>query len=155
MSHTGVEVFDFLLYTIYPVIGIFLVEVVSRLVKSPKWIKLWIQAIVSVGFGIYYWFILPAPQNFPLTAMVMFALAVALIYQGRRAKISPDKSPLLILKSLKDSFEDIWFIAPSVSYYFSLSESFCPDLTEFYTPVFFGKSMFCTKWILAIITLKW
>ena len=93
MSHTGVEVFDFLLYTIYPVIGIFLVEVVSRLVKSPKWIKLWIQAIVSAGFGIYYWFILPAPQNFPLTAMVMFALALALIYQGRRAKISPDKSP--------------------------------------------------------------
>ena len=93
MSHTGVEVFDFLLYTIYPVIGIFLVEVVSRLVKSPKWVKLWIQAIVSIGFGIYYWFILPAPQNFPLTAMVMFALAIALIYQGRRAKISPDKSP--------------------------------------------------------------
>jgi uncharacterized membrane protein YoaK (UPF0700 family) len=93
MSHTGVEVFDFLLYTIYPVIGIFLVEVVSRLVKSPKWIKLWVQAIVSVGFGIYYWFILPAPQNFPLTAMVMFALAIALVYQGRRAKISPDKSP--------------------------------------------------------------
>ena len=93
MSHTGVEVFDFLLYTIYPVIGIFLVEVVSRLVKSPKWIKLWVQAIVSIGFGIYYWFILPAPQNFPLTAMVMFALALALIYQGRRAKISPDKSP--------------------------------------------------------------
>ena len=93
MSHTGVEVVDFLLYTIYPVMGIFLVEIVSRLVKSPKWIKLWIQAIVSIGFGIYYWFILPAPQNFPLTAMVMFALGLALIYQGRRAKISPDKSP--------------------------------------------------------------
>ncbi len=42
MSHTGVEVFDFLLYSIYPVIGL---------------------------------------------------LAIALIYQGRRAKISPEKSP--------------------------------------------------------------
>lgn len=93
MSHTGVEVFDFLFYTIYPVIGIFIVEGISRLVKSPKWIKLWVQASVSIGFGIYYWFILPAPENFPLTAMVMFALAIALIYQGRRAKISPDKSP--------------------------------------------------------------
>ena len=69
------------------------VEIISRLVKAPKWIKLWTQAIVSIGFGVYYWFILPAPQNFPLTAMVMFALAIALIYQGRRAKISPDKSP--------------------------------------------------------------
>ena len=93
MSHTGVDVVDFLLYTIYPVIGIFVVEAISRLVKAPKWIKLWIQAAVSAGFGVYYWFVLPAPQNFPLTAMVMFALAIALIYQGRRAKISPDKSP--------------------------------------------------------------
>ena len=93
MSHTGVDVIDFLLYTIYPVIGIFVVEAVSRLIKIPKWAKLWIQAAVSAGFGVYYWFILPAPQNFPLTAMVMFALALALVYQGRRAKISPDKSP--------------------------------------------------------------
>lgn len=93
MTHTGVDVVDFLLYTIYPVIGIFLVEAASRIIKSPKWIKLWIQAVVSIGFGIYYWFVLPEPQNFPLTGMVMFALALALIYQGKRAKISPDKSP--------------------------------------------------------------
>jgi len=33
------------------------------------------------------------PKNFPLTALVMFVLAIALIYQGRRAKISPEKSP--------------------------------------------------------------
>ena len=93
MTHTGVDVVDFLFYTIYPVIGIFAVEVISRVIKAPKWIKLWLQAAVSIGFGIYYWFVLPAPQNFPLTAIVMFALALALIYQGRRAKISPDKSP--------------------------------------------------------------
>ncbi|TAK16467.1 MAG: hypothetical protein EPO37_08370 [Nitrosarchaeum sp.] len=93
MTHTGVDVVDFLFYTIYPVIGIFTVEVISRVTKTPKWIKLWLQAAVSIGFGIYYWFVLPAPQNFPLTAIVMFALALALIYQGRRAKISPDKSP--------------------------------------------------------------
>jgi hypothetical protein len=92
MTHTGVDIVDFLFYTIYPVIGIFIIEVISRAIKSPKWIKLWIQAIVSIGFGIYYWFVLPTPQNFPLTAMVMFTLAIALIYQGKRAKISPDKS---------------------------------------------------------------
>jgi len=93
MSHTGVDIIDFLFYTIYPVIGIFIVEAISRLVEAPKWIKLWTQAIVSISFGIYYWFILPAPQNFPLTAIVMFALGITLIYQGRIAKISPDKSP--------------------------------------------------------------
>lgn len=93
MSHTGVDVIDFLYYTVYPVIGIFVVEAVCRLIKFPKWIKLWTQAVVSIGFGVYYWFVLPAPQNFPLTGIVLFALAVALIYQGRRAKISPEKSP--------------------------------------------------------------
>ena len=93
MSHTGVDVIDFLLYTIYPVAGIFLVEAASRLLKAPKWLKLWVQAAVAVGFGIYYWFILPAPRNFPFTALVMFVLAVALFYQGRRARISPDKTP--------------------------------------------------------------
>ena len=51
MSHTGVDVIDFLFYTIYPVIGIFAVEGISRLVKAPKWIKLWTQAAVSIGFG--------------------------------------------------------------------------------------------------------
>jgi len=93
MSHTGVEVFDFLLFSIYPVFGILAIELISRLIKAPKWIKLWVQAVVSIGFGVYYWFVLPPPQNFPLTGLVMFVLAIALIYQGRRAKISPEKSP--------------------------------------------------------------
>ena len=105
MSHTGVDVIDFLIYAIYPVIGIFIIEGISRIIKTPKWIKLWIQATISIGFAIYYganslceggcnfWFALSPPQNFPMTALVMFALAIALIYQGRRAKISPEKSP--------------------------------------------------------------
>jgi hypothetical protein len=105
MSHTGVEVFDFLLFSIYPVFGILAIELISRLIKAPKWIKLWTQAVVSIGFGIYYganslcyggcnfWFALSPPRDFPMTAVVMLALAIALIYQGRRAKISPDKSP--------------------------------------------------------------
>lgn len=84
---------DFLFYTIYPVIGLFIVEGVSRVIHAPKWAKLWTQAAVSIGFGIYYWFLLPAPQNFPMTALVLFALAVALLYQGKRAMTSPEKSP--------------------------------------------------------------
>ena len=93
MSHTGVDVFDFLLYTLYPVAGILIIELICKITKTPKWIKLFTQALLSIAFGIYYWFILPEPQNFPLTALVLFALALALIYQGKRAKISPDNVP--------------------------------------------------------------
>ena len=100
MSHTGVDVIDFLLYTIYPVVGLLVVEGISRAVRAPKWAKLWTQAAVSIGFGIYYWFVLQVPQNFPMTALVLAdlhldsnALAAALLYQGKRAMISPEKSP--------------------------------------------------------------
>lgn len=92
MSHTGVEVFDFLLITIYPVIGIFAVEMASRAARAPKWAKLWTQAAVSVGFAAAY-FTFPGDEKFPLTAVVLLALAVALLYQGRRARVSPDRSP--------------------------------------------------------------
>ncbi len=91
MSHTGVEVFDFLLYTVYPVIGLFAVEIIFRAIKGSKWLKLFIQAGVSVGFGIAY-LSFPGDEKFPLTAAVLFALAIALFYQGKRAKISPDKT---------------------------------------------------------------
>ena len=90
MSHTNVEVFDFLLFTIYPVIAIFIVEIISRVIKTPKWLKLWAQAVVAIGFGIAY-LSFPGDEKFPLTAIVLFALAVALIYQGKRAKIFPGK----------------------------------------------------------------
>ncbi|MDA7941063.1 MAG: hypothetical protein MPJ06_00815 [Nitrosopumilus sp.] len=93
MSHTGVDVIDFLLYTMYPVAAIFLVEIASRPLRAPKWAKLWTQAAVSFGFAIHYMFILQAPQNFPLTALVMAALGAALLYQGRRARIAPEKTP--------------------------------------------------------------
>ena len=93
MSHTGVDVIDFLFYTIYPVLGILAVEGISRVAGIPKWVKLWTQAAVSAGFGVYYWFLLPIPNNFPMTGLVLLALAVALLYQGRRARVSPERTP--------------------------------------------------------------
>ncbi len=91
MSHTGVEVFDFLLFTVYPVIGLFVVEIIFRFIKGSKWIKLFIQGVVCIGFGISY-LSFPGDEKFPLTAGVLFALAIALFYQGKRARISPDKT---------------------------------------------------------------
>ena len=91
MSHTGVEVFEFLLFTVYPVIALFIVEMLYRVIKKANWLKLWIQGIICVGFGIAY-ISFPGDEAFQLTALVLFALALALFYQGRRAKIDPTKT---------------------------------------------------------------
>jgi len=91
LSHTGVDVIDFLLFTIYPVIALFVIEMICRIAKIPKWIKLSTQGFVSIGFAIAY-LTFQGDTKFPLTAIVLIALGVAIFYQARRAKINPENS---------------------------------------------------------------
>lgn len=89
MSHLNVDVIDFLLLTIYPVGGLFLVEMASRAIKLKNWIKLTSQAILSIGFAVAYLTLITAHW---LTALVLFALAAALFYQARLSKLKPGRS---------------------------------------------------------------
>jgi hypothetical protein len=89
MSHLNVDVIDFLLLTIYPVAGLFIVEMVSRAIKLKNWVKLTSQAILSIGFALAYLTLITAHW---LTALVLFALAAALFYQARLSKLKPGRS---------------------------------------------------------------
>ncbi|TBR11969.1 MAG: hypothetical protein EPO62_00830 [Candidatus Nitrosotenuis sp.] len=89
MSHLNVDVIDFLLLTIYPVAGLFIVEMASRVIKLKNWIKLITQAVLSIGFAIAYLTLITAHW---LTALVLFALAAALFYQARLSKLKPGRS---------------------------------------------------------------
>jgi hypothetical protein len=89
MSHLDVDIIDFLLLTIYPVGALFIIEIIGRVAKISSWIKLVVQGIVMLGFGIAY-ITLITPHW--LTSIVMFALAFVLFYQARRIKIDPTKS---------------------------------------------------------------
>lgn len=89
MSHLDVDVIDFLLLTIYPAAGLFAIEMIFRVVKFQSWIKLSAQGIMSIAFAIAYVTLITAHW---LTAIVLFALAIALFYQARRSKLDPEKS---------------------------------------------------------------
>ncbi len=89
MSHLGIDVIDFLLLTIYPVAALFVIEMIARAIKIPSWIKLSIQAVTMIGFGVAY---VTAITAHWLTSIVLFALAVTLFYQARRTKIDPKKA---------------------------------------------------------------
>ena len=104
MSHAGsVDIIDFILLTVYPVVALFIIEVIFRLVKIiPTWTKLSIQGIAMLGFAIAYIGFMPfittssdkhidADPHW-LSAFVLIALAVTLFYQARRSKINPNKS---------------------------------------------------------------
>ena len=89
MSHLGVDVIDYLLLTIYPVVGLFVIEIISRVFKIKSWVKLVIQGGMCIGFTIAYVTLIVAHW---LTAVVLLALAIALLYQARLAKIKPGQS---------------------------------------------------------------
>ena len=60
MSHPGsVDIVDFVLLAIYPVGGLFIIEILSRIISKtgkpvPSWLKLSIQGITMVGFAVAY-----------------------------------------------------------------------------------------------------
>lgn len=89
MSHLGIDVIDYLLITIYPVVGLFVIEIISRVFKIKSWVKLVIQGVLCIGFTIAYVTLIVAHW---LTAIVLLALAIALLYQARIAKIKPGQS---------------------------------------------------------------
>ncbi len=89
MSHLGIDVIDYLLLTIYPVVGLFVIEIISRAFKIKSWVKLVIQGVLCIGFTIAYVTLIVAHW---LTAIVLLALAIALLYQARIAKIKPGQS---------------------------------------------------------------
>ncbi|MDE1814040.1 MAG: hypothetical protein KGH87_07590 [Thaumarchaeota archaeon] len=87
--HNGIDLDVYFEIIIYPVVGIFAIEMICRLAKIPNWAKLLTQAIMCVGFGIAY---LTMQVAHWLTAGVLLVLSIALFYQARLAKIDPQKA---------------------------------------------------------------
>ena len=89
MSHLGIDIDFYFFLVIYPVAALFVIEVICRAAKIPSWIKLVTQGTTCVGFGIAYVTLIVAHW---LTTVVLLALAFALFYQARIAKIKPGQS---------------------------------------------------------------
>ena len=89
MSHLDVDVDRLSLAGHLSGAALFLIEMVSRAGKIPTWIKLSAQGVATVGFATAYVTLITAHW---LTSLVLVALAIALFYQAKRAKIDPSKT---------------------------------------------------------------
>jgi hypothetical protein len=87
--HNGIDLDVYFLIILYPVAGLFIIEMICRVIKIANWIKLLTQAVMCVGFGIVY---LTMHVAHWLTAGVLLALAVALFYQAKLSKLNPQKA---------------------------------------------------------------
>jgi len=87
--HNGIDLDVYFEIILYPVAGIFIIEMICRVAKFPNWIKLLTQALLCVGFGIAY---LTMQVAHWLTGGVLLALAFALFYQAKLSKVHPEKA---------------------------------------------------------------
>jgi hypothetical protein len=87
--HNGIDLDVYFLIILYPVAGLFIIEMICRAIKIANWIKLLTQAVMCVGFGIVY---LTMHVAHWLTAGVLLALAIALFYQAKLSKLNPQKA---------------------------------------------------------------
>ena len=107
MSHPGsIDIIDFILLTVYPVGALFIIEILSRTISRisrpvPSWLKLSVQGVTKGGFTVAYVAFMPFFTNtdkahnvepHAITAFCLLALAGAIFFQARRAKINPEKS---------------------------------------------------------------
>jgi hypothetical protein len=79
----------YFLIILYPVAGLFIIEMICRLAKISSWIKLLTQATMCVAFGIVY---LTMQVAHWLTGGVLLALAFALFYQAKISKLNPERA---------------------------------------------------------------
>lgn len=85
----GIDLYIYFEIILFPVAGLFIIEMISRAVKIVNWIKLFSQAVMCVGFGIVY---LTMHVAHWLTGGVLLALAFALFYQAKVSKLHPEKA---------------------------------------------------------------
>ena len=87
--HNGIDLDVYFEIILYPVAGLFIIEMICRVAKISNWIKLLTQALMCIGFGIAY---LTMQVAHWLTGGVLLALAFALFYQAKLSKVHPEKA---------------------------------------------------------------
>lgn len=78
MSHINIDIIDFILLTICPVIPLLVIELVYKITKMYSRPKLLFQASALIIFAVSYLIII---EPHWITSTVLFSLAIALLYQ--------------------------------------------------------------------------
>ena len=166
MSHPGsVDIIDFVLLTIYPVGGLFIIEILSRIISRvgkpvPSWLKLSIQGVTHgwICCGLYRFFaVFRKPRSYCWTThnhCILFACTFCCIVLSSKTRKNESGKFDLLTKPAKHSSEFVLFSCATVTNYSFLTEFFCSELSKLHTSVIFWQSMFGTEWILTVITLK-
>ena len=90
MGHLGIDIDQFILYTIYPAIPFFAIGLLSKKISISPFMRYLLQAMTSFSFSIAYFALVPNGGAQGL-GIVLVMFGVLLLLMARKNKIHPEK----------------------------------------------------------------
>lgn len=87
MTHNGVDIVDFVLYTVYPTAAFFTIGMIAKKTRMRQLYTYILQAAVCLAFGGAY-FLIPQGGGQGL-AIVLLMFGALLLFMARKQKIHP------------------------------------------------------------------
>jgi len=93
LPHNGVDIDQYILLTIYPIISFFAIALLGKKFKLDEVFKYFFQGISCILFAIFYIILIPRGGAQGL-ALVLILFGVLLFFMARKQKISPKDQTL-------------------------------------------------------------
>lgn len=87
MTHNGIDIVDFVLYTVYPTAAFFTIGMIAKKTHMRQLYTYILQAVVCLAFGGAY-FLIPQGGGQGL-AIVLLMFGALLLFMARKQKIHP------------------------------------------------------------------
>jgi hypothetical protein len=88
LPHNGVDIVDFVLYTVYPTAAFFAIGLAAKKTGLRQMYVYLIQAFVCFGFSIAYFALIPLGGGQGL-AILLAMFGALLLFMARKQKIQP------------------------------------------------------------------
>jgi hypothetical protein len=93
LPHNGVDIDQYILLTIYPIIAFFVIALLGKKFKLDEVFKYFFQGLSCILFAIFYIILIPRGGAQGL-AIVLILFGVLLFFMARKQKISPKDQTL-------------------------------------------------------------
>ena len=93
MPHNGVDIDQYILLTIYPIVAFFAIAILGKKLKLDEALKYFFQGISCILFAVFYIILIPRGGAQGL-AIVLILFGILLFFMARKQKISPKDQTL-------------------------------------------------------------
>jgi len=93
LTHNGIDIDQFILFTIYPSAAFFATGYAAKIIKMREATKCAIQAVICIAFSVIYFTAVPNGGAQGL-AVVLAMFAVVLLLMAKKYKIDPEEEQM-------------------------------------------------------------